>query len=220
MCPSPVPRIQTKFTRCDVAFIGKVVSKKYFRKDGDDFAGVVYSLKVDESFRGPEKDFIEVYEDNGSARMGLEVKKTYLIIVNKNKNGILQGWCEDAVESTDSEYKKKVSDVKEVMRNIKNGKEGEVIGFVGPSQPSLENGIKGIHFTIKGGGKTFRVISDETGWFRVSVPAGHYKIEPNEVGWKIEVTEFCIEDPDDLDVETAGGADLAFIAKRVAKDRR
>ena len=214
MCPSPEPRTRTEFTRCDVAFIGKVISKRSVMKKGSDVDGIFYTMKVNKLFRGSGKEFIEVYEDNDSARMGLEVNHTYLIFVFKQKDGRLQGWCRDAIESTEGDYQNKISEIKEVLKNINNGTNGEIIGFVGPYQPSLEDGIEGIHFDIEGAGKSYKVVSDKNGWFHLLVPAGHYKIKPNELNWSIELTDFCPEDPDDLDVRTAGGADLAFIAEK------
>ncbi len=121
ICSNPEPRIRTKFSRCDVSFVGKVISERDVteREGGENFiVGKYFTLRVDKKFRGPEKKLIEVYEDNDSARMWLEIGGKYLLFVKYQKDGKLQGWCDDAVEEKDKKFPNKILELRDVMKNI------------------------------------------------------------------------------------------------------
>jgi alpha-glucosidase (family GH31 glycosyl hydrolase) len=122
ICPDPEPTTNIKFAESDSAFIGMVVSKRNYqnKKDAkDDFVtGRYFRFKVQEMLRGTGGKFIEVYENNDSARMGLKVGHTYLVFAQKRRGDKLQGWCADAVDSKNGDYQKKISEVKEAMAEI------------------------------------------------------------------------------------------------------
>ena len=228
ICPDPKQRVQTIFTRSDVAFIGTVVSKRPEADPEEKIyaKGYYFGLKVKQLFRGPDKKVIEVYEDNDSARMGLEIGHTYLIFVTKQKDGKFQGWCDDAREIKTMDDEKNYSlQIDEVNKNIKIGANGDIQGVVligrkygsgwGYKMGKDQEGMKGIHFTIKGNGKVYKTVSDKEGWFHVSVPEGHYKVEPIELKRKISPTSYSLDDPDDVDVRTAGGGELEFVVEPI-----
>ena len=180
ICPDPEPRIKTLFTRCDVAFIGTVISERgieYGKENDEDYhTGLFYKMKVKQVFRGLKEKVIEVYEDNDSGRMGLIKGHAYLVFVHRQKDGKLQGWCNDALDSNDKSFKSKILELKEVQKNIKAGVNGDIRGFVEDGEGEGYKGVEGIHFSIKGEGKVYSAVSDKNVWFYVSVPAGHYKV--------------------------------------------
>jgi hypothetical protein len=223
LCPDPVPRVQTLFTRSDAAFIGTVVSEhgvdekgKKVSLDSDNgyinSVEICFRIKTTKIFSGPKAEFVDVYNGNDSGRMGLSVGDTYLIFAAKDKDGKLFGYCDDATDSTDPDYSEKIVELNEVIKNIEKGMPGDIRSFVGRDRQSGIDGIPNIHFVISGNGKTYTAVSDAKGWFRISVPAGHYSVKPAEPKWNIELSDYCWENSDDLDVRTAGGADLGFVA--------
>ena len=142
VCPFPAPRIQTLFTRSDVAFVGTVVSERGTDERGkdvknidkDDAVEIYYQVKVKQLFRGPKSEFIEVCEGNDSGRMGLEVGHSYLLLIKKNSLGLLEGSCTEGVESSDGNYTKDLLEVRRVIDAVKRSESGDIRGFVSTSR--------------------------------------------------------------------------------------
>lgn len=105
-----------------------------------------------------------------------------------------------------------VKETLKVLENIKDGVDGDIRCFVGGNPEPEDDPIPNIHFTVSGNGKTYRVVSDKKGWFHLSVPPGHYQIRPSDPKWKVRLSDYCWENPGDLDVRTVGGADLGYFA--------
>ncbi len=227
ICTYPDPRIRTLFTRADTVFIGTVVSRrgldesgKEVKNDADlkplgEASEVYFRCKTVQVFKGSKNKFIEVCEDNDSGRMGLMVGQTYLILIEKNENGKLKGGCGDDFNSANKDYKRKISEVNEVIKNIKKGEAGDILGFVRVEENMNGGpGLAGIHFLVTGSGISKEVTSDKDGWFHVRVPQGHYKIEGEDSRWNIEACPDTSDSPDDVDVRTAGGGEVDFLAER------
>ena len=216
ICTHPIPRIQTLFTRSDAAFIGTVVSKRPNKTDPNDKdydTGFYFGLKVKRLFRGPNKKVIEVYEDNDSGRMALEIGHTYLIFVTKQKDGKLQGWCYDAREINNKDDEKNYSlKIEAVIKKIKAGANGDIQGLVLDRD---SNGIADVHFTITvaGGVQTYKTVSDKDGFFHVSVPAGNYFVGPSETKWQFKTTEYSLDQNYDVDVLPGGGGEVEFMVE-------
>ncbi|GEM_PF-3024014 len=227
-CPDPEPRIQVKFTRSEVAFIGKVVSSRDVTEkddEGEFISGVFYRLEVKKLFRGPEKKFIEIYEDSNSARMSLDVGHTYLVFIEGTRDGRLQGFCDDAKEVPETEINKTISKIQKIIENINSGANGTIRGFIGDGGDNgggggcCSKGLKGIHFVIEGEGKIYKAVSDKDGWFFVSVPAGIYTVECAEAKLNIYPTIYSYDDPHHVEVKAGGGADLEFVKDLEKNDR-
>jgi hypothetical protein len=214
ICPHPEPRVQTLLTRCDAGFIGTIISEQHVtEKDGGEINdGAIYTFRVEKTFQGPERDFIEVYDEFGTESLVMDVGHKLLIFAKRNNKGKLQVRCGDGFDEKWTNYEKSVQEAQKVLKNIKAGKNGDISGFVGQDQDTEEDPIPGIHFIVTGNGRTYRVVSDETGWFHLSVPPGHYQIKPSDTNWIVKLTDYCWENSKDLDVRIAGGADLGFIA--------
>jgi hypothetical protein len=224
ICPFPKRRIRTQFTRSDVVFIGRILSERGINSAGKEVIDPIeldpfgeaevlcYRVHAEQIFRGTKNDEFEICEGNDSSRMGLRVGQAYLLLIEKNENGILFGSCFDAINTRDPDYKNKISEVKAVIQNIKAKSDGDILGFVGSTEGNVSDGLADIHFLLKGVGINRIVISDKSGWFHVRVPAGLYKIEPIEPSYHIERTIYSPDNPDHIDVRVAGGGEVSFVA--------
>jgi len=223
-CPSPKPRVRTLFTRSDLALIGRVVSvhgvdekgKEIKNEDLSPFGDAVklrFKMKVSKTFKGSKVEYVEVCENNDSGRMGLEVGRTYLVFIQKDEKGELLGYCDDAVDSRDEDYQNDIAEIGEIEREIKAGANGDILGFVGSAEDVGVDGVSGIRFVVSGSGVVKEVVSDKNGWFHIQVPAGHYKVKAINSGKTVESSDYCPDDPEDVDVRTAGGGELSFVIK-------
>ncbi len=225
ICPFPERRIRTQFTRSEVVFIGTVLSERGIDSKGKEVKDPIdlepfgdadylcYRVKGGQIFRGVKNNEFDICEGNHSARMGLRIGQTYLFLIEKEKNGMLLGSCRDAINSRDPDYQKKISEVKEVIRNINAKADGDILGFVGATEGKASVGLNGIHFLLKGMGVTRTIVSDKEGWFHARVPAGLYKIEPIESNYQIEASIYSPDNPNRIDVRVAGGGEISFVAK-------
>jgi endo-1,3-1,4-beta-glycanase ExoK len=226
-CPEPDPRIRTIFTRSDVAFIGTAISERGVDDDGKpvnmsdgDATKLYFVMKVKQLFRGPKMDYIEVCEGNDSGGMGLAVGHTYLIIIHRDPNGDMCGGCRDATEDTEDDYKKRVSEVTAVMENIKRGIEGDIIGYVqewvvDSGGGGTGDGMAGFHLLLTAKGMRKEIVTGKDGWFHASVPKGHYKLESAEPNYTLEEDIHSLDETNNVEVLSAGGAEFNLIAKKV-----
>ncbi len=149
---------------------------------------------------------------------------TYLVFIEKPANGKFQGWCDDARKIEEKDIEKKISEIHEILKNIKTGANGSIRGFVedggaqGGGGGSWDGGgVAGIHFVIKGGGKTYEAVSDKNGWFVVSVPAGIYSVECKEPKMYVYPTDYSLDKPNHVEVKSGGGGELEFVINSVKR---
>lgn len=226
-CPNPPKRIRTLFTRADVVFIGTVVSSRGEDENGKEILGegnpkalgaaiVYYRVKTTQIFLGPKAEFVEVCENNDSGRMGIQIGHTYLFLLEEDYKKRFFGYCGNAFDSLKKDYETKISDVKEVMKNIEKGKDGDVLGFVGTTENTGSDGLGEFHLlvTCLSGKKIVKkVVTDMNGWFDVQLPQGNYKIESLEPNYDLKATVYCPDPPNGFEVLTAGGAELGLVAE-------
>ena len=222
ICPFPEGRTRTQFTRSEVVLIGTILSKRGINQEGkpandiDPFGDaeyLCYRVKAEQIFRGTTKNEYEICEGNDSSRMGLQIGQTYLLLIEKEGNGMLLGACRDAINSRDPNYSQKIDEVKEVIWNVKAKEDGDILGFVGLTEGNASHGLGGIHFAVKCKGIVRTVVSDKDGWFNLRVPSGLYSIEPIDSNYQIEVSIYSPDHPDRIDVQVAGGGEISFVAK-------
>jgi len=91
---SVVPRVCTEFFSSTAAFSGVVVSERDWSSpsEPDSIERTYYKLKVENFYRGPSEEFIEVYTENDSGRLTLDVGHEYLLFARASA-GKLQIWC-------------------------------------------------------------------------------------------------------------------------------
>ncbi len=216
-CEFPEQRVQTQFLQCDVSFVGTAISERDIVKKGEeDVIGKVYKFKVEIAFPGANAEnrkFIEVYDENDSGSMGLYVGGKFLLFLHGDINDRLSGGCGNAIDSKEPAFEKKINEVYQVIKNYKAGANGDIRGFVGTTEASTKHPLPGVHFIVTGNGKTYDVVSDEKGWFDLSVPTGRYKITSVETNWTIKKSFYCFYNFSDMLIRPGGGADISFLAE-------
>lgn len=168
-CFEPHPTVVCDFLNSDVVFSGKVLSVQTV--NGGD--GWRYRLKVLRLFRGPRNKVIDVYTGNDSGRYPLDLKGEYLIFAYKYKDQLTIDNCGNSAP---------LSEAKDLIREIQGitiHRDGIIEGRIVQNYVSFNKskGAPGIKVLIYGKGKTYRLITDQQGWFQLHVPPGQYSAE-------------------------------------------
>jgi hypothetical protein len=166
-CFEPHPTVACDFLNSDAVFSGKVLSRETVN-GGDAFE---YRVSVVRLFRGPHDKVIDIYTGNDSGGYPLDVGSEYLFFTYKYKDQLWISNCDDSVP---------VSEAKELI--------GEIQGIAVPQDAIIEGriilnyvpsnkGVAGINVLIRGEGRTYRLTTDQQGWFHLHVAPGAYSVE-------------------------------------------
>ena len=88
---------------------------------------------------------------------------------------------------------------------------GVIQGVVNGPNFVRQNPSSGIHVDAKGSGVVFHAVTNEKGEFQINVPVGKYVVSVNEPGLSYRPFEFTYEDPDDLQIQPGGCAQVQFV---------
>lgn len=114
---------------------------------------------------------IDIYTGNDSGGYRLDLNKEYLFFAHKDKDQLWISNCDDSVLL--SKAKKLVREIKEIAIPQDAIVDGRVILSYVPSN----RGVHGIKILIRGEGRTYRLTTDQQGWFHLHVPSGSYSVE-------------------------------------------
>ncbi len=79
--------LATEFSRASAVVIAEAQAERIVPDDPDDspgFAATIYSVEIDESFRGPLRGNVELYSENSSGRFPMDVGKKYILFMYNN----------------------------------------------------------------------------------------------------------------------------------------
>ncbi|HTS11522.1 MAG TPA: hypothetical protein VMH00_05345 [Candidatus Limnocylindrales bacterium] len=137
-------------------------------KSGDAFE---YRISVIRLFRGPRDGVIDIYTGNDSGGYRLDPDKEYVFFAREYRGQLWIYNCDDSIP---------LSQAKELMPKIEGIAipqdaivEGRIILNYVPS----DKGVPGIKVLIRGEDRTYTLITDRQGWFRVHVRPGTYSVE-------------------------------------------
>ena len=166
-CTLPHPEVICQFLNSDEVFAGTVVSIQKVPAQGEEIDGWLYSLTVQEWFRGPHTAMIEVFTENSSGRFPLDVGKKYLLFAYRFEGQLQIDCCgnNSLVSNADSALRElrklRVPGAAFIEGRI------SILGFP-------DNGVPAINVVFRSGDRTFKATTDPRGWFHLNVPPGKY----------------------------------------------
>jgi hypothetical protein len=126
ICPK-VPHVCTEFFASDSVFSGVVVSERYWSKPHTD-GGTCYKLRVKKVYRGQPHEFIEVFTENNSGRLPLEVGHRYLLFAS-----VVEGQLEIGCGGNSGELKGAkgtISKIRKLQERLHSAHGGDIWGVV------------------------------------------------------------------------------------------
>jgi hypothetical protein len=174
VCPVPAPKACNEFFKSDAVLIGRVESERAIDEEGDFVAGWLYRVRVSRSLRGTPASSVEIFTENASARLRLSVGKDYILFASRGDAGRF-----DVDSCGSSGLVDAKADVIEMLKQIPSQPssiEGEIL-HAGDRNGS--GGIPQVRVRIEGEDGTVRLAtSGADGTFRIEVPPGTYRVEP------------------------------------------
>jgi hypothetical protein len=207
-CFQPVPSVVCEFLNSDAVFVGRVISIQAAPPWSEELDGSLYTLSVEELFRGPNSGKISVYRENSSGRYTLEVGKEYLIFATQNLGRFEIGSCGNDVP------------LSQAMATIQRLRKLQV-----PDDALIEGGISfsgvpdqrpraaGIQIRFRSGRKRFVALTDADGHFELHVPPGAYAATVQEIpAWKISPFDLSVDKPERFTARAGHCTGLQFVA--------
>ncbi len=170
-----------RFNNSAAIFVGEAVEVIQENSDGWKKESTVFHVK--ERFLGPATKEIRVQNKSGLS-CGVEFQKgeTYLIFAGGSEaDGFGTGFCNGNLHIAFAE-----KELEQLRTIVSSSGSSSVRGYVaeeysdpsktGPDRPR----VPGIQVVVKdlASGKTYKAVTDENGFYEVTVPPGRYKAEP------------------------------------------
>ena len=168
-CPKPVVKVCSEFFKSDAVFVGRVLSQRTVPPRGDLYDGWVYRLRVSRVLRGSLGKITEVFTEDSSGRLPLEVGSEYLLFATLHQGRFEITNCGNSALL--AEAMAKIREIEQIAKTSSGVIEGHVA-----SRPTW-HGVPGIRLLVRGSQGTYSVISDQEGWFRLAVPPGTYSVQ-------------------------------------------
>jgi hypothetical protein len=172
VCSQPEPTLRCEFLNSSAVFVGTVYTmREEPQRSKEDISaeGWIYTLTVGRRFRGPSSKTIEVYTENTSARLPLDLGKQYLLFASKHHGRLEIVGCGNSALLSDAS--KSIQE----LEKIKIPEDALIEGRIGFGEtPDAEGHKIRMVVIISGDGGTFRAVSGSDGWFHLHVPPGKY----------------------------------------------
>lgn len=163
MCPHPTPKVCSSYFESDAVFVATVLSSTWGDED------IRFQVKVTRVLRGSVGATAVVYSGNDSGRLQWQVGKTYVAFA-RQENGRLESG-DDCGPLSDAA---KVSDVVRQIEGLREAKGAVVEGQILPQAGS--GPVADLAIVVESGQRRYRGRPDAKGLFRISVPAGHFRV--------------------------------------------
>ena len=171
VCLQPDPTLVCEYLNSDAVFVGTVVSAKPAPPRDPDLAGTNYKLSVQQWFRGPHTEFIEVFTELSSGRRSLDVGKQYLLFVFQSNGRLEIDGCGNSTLSPSASLTNR-------LRSLVVPQDAVIEARISlPGIPDTTSHPPDIEILLRGGGKVFTAKMDKRGWFHLHVPPGKYSAE-------------------------------------------
>ncbi len=208
-CLEPQPTVACEFLDSDVVFIGTVVSARTVPEQDPNFLdGFIYSLSIQQTFRGIDTAGIDVFSENSSGRFPLKVGERYLLFVTKRLGRYQADYCGNSVP---------LSEAHQTIRELKRlriPKDAEIEGRISFSGiPDTGPHVSGVHVVIRGERTSYTTISDRDGWFHLHVPSGKYSANVQPIAhWNVSPFDLSFDNPEHFVASKGHCSGLQFIA--------
>jgi hypothetical protein len=211
-CSEPQPRLVCAeyFARQLVVEATLIQINELHDKDDPEYVSAhVYTLRLNQAFRGKIAGTIRVYEGNDSGRAPFDwvAGREYLLFLfyaASEKSWELDG-CGNSGPL--SEAKLALSEI----ATIKAARGGGVIhGVVRDSEELPFTVIPGVRVEAQGATGRYSATTNEKGEFQMDVPAGKYTVHAVGNGLFFDRALFSYEDPSNIHIEPGGCAQVEF----------
>lgn len=203
----PPRLICAEYSQSKLMVIAKLRRKQHLQpQHAQDY--YVYTLETSKTLRGEVGAEFRVWEENSSGRASFNwsVGNSYLLFLNPTDDGMwwLYG-CGNSAPIDKADFALKV------IGSLKDRRGGVIQGIVtvGGEYPPRTD-LSGITIQIRGKNRDYEVLTNSKDVFKVHVPAGQYAVVPvqSERSFKKDFESF--EDPDGVNIENGGGAQVQF----------
>ena len=179
-CVGGIPLCESAWTS-DAVFSGEVLSvQRMSNETKEPFSSVRVRFKVLESWRGDVSGVVEVKTGLGGGDCGYSFREgmTYLVYADSRRGGLSTGIC-----SRTRPLSQAGEDLAYLRTAMNPSAAGRIFGTVqyqwqrnpdGGSTP--ERLISGYPVTLSDGKQTWKAVTDKSGHFEFTVPAGTYTI--------------------------------------------
>lgn len=210
-CPQPDPTVACEFLNSDAVFVGTVISVRAVPAHGQELDGWLYELTVEELFRGPRRNALDVFTENSSGRFPLEVARRYLLFADE------VGGRFEITNCGNSALASRSPGIVRELRKLRTPKDALVEGRVSFSGiPDTGSHAASVRVVIRGSQGIFETVSDREGRFRLHVPPGQYTAEVQQIPhWKITPYDLSYEKPRHFDARGGRCSGLQFVANPI-----
>ena len=98
VCLSDKPSIKNEYESNESVFVGKVVDEEYLSDDQGFYVALLYSIKVNHTFKGKQPDILVAFNNMDSGRFPMDVGKEYLIFSDSSYSPIRIDSCGNSEE--------------------------------------------------------------------------------------------------------------------------
>lgn len=206
-CFQPNPTVSCEFLNSDAVFTGRVISVRAI-SDGQFTDSWYYKVQVEKRFRGPRTPIVEVYTGNDSGRFPLQSGDEYLLFAQIYKGQLEIDNCGNSALLSAA-----INSVKQ-LEKLKIPKDAEIEGRISFSGiPDSGTHIAGVGVIIHGQRRSYSVVTDKDGWFRLHVSPGKYSAEIQEIPhWNIVPYDLSIDNPSHFIAKQGRCVGLQFVA--------
>jgi hypothetical protein len=211
LCNVPNPRLV-----CAEYFASKLVVEAtlvkvrsiHAREDPQGVAAHFYTLQANRLIRGHVTEVFRVYEGNDSGRASFDwtAGQKYLLFLfysTADKSWELDG-CGNS-----GPLNLATSALQEIAAIRTHNDDGVIHGVV--SDQSLAP-VSDMRVEARGAKGIYRATTNSKGEFEIKVPAGRYRVRGSRGGHPFYAADFSYENPDNLQIEPGGCAQIQLVA--------
>jgi len=207
-------RIDAEYSQSGFVVVAKVSYKNHLHAGDRDTDYSIYTLETIRTIRGNTVPSFRIYEENDSGRASFNwnVGESYLLFLNSARDGM---WTLDGCGNS-----ARLDHAKSTLLAIaaaRHRKGGLIQGLVFDPGGSP---VMGIAIEIRSPSLSYRVITDRKGEFNAHVNAGRFSVVPVREGWSFEKDDASYEDPNDINIEDGGAAQVQFSSRINKKSSR
>ena len=98
VCLSDKPSVKSEYENNEAVFVGKVVDEAYLSDDQGFYTALLYSIKVQYTYKGKQSDILVAFNNMDSGRFPMDVGKEYLIFTDASYSPIIISSCGNSKE--------------------------------------------------------------------------------------------------------------------------
>jgi hypothetical protein len=208
VCQVPQPRIVcAEYANSKAVLVANLRATKRVVVDGDT-DGYLYTFSVKTLMRGDAASKFELWEENSSGRAAFEWKVgvDYVLFLARDVQRPTHAWVIDGCGNSGPVNAS--AKVLQAIRSHASSTIGLVYGMV--SSDSLTTGVPNVTVKATGNHKSFSTITDQSGRFRLQLPAGEYIVDAMRDRESFRPEPFSYENPRNLKILPGYCAQIQF----------